>query len=158
MGDFRLRLAARDWFSELRNTKAFRVDFDIFYFCFMAGLASGQTLAVPQSETAELVDYFPDRYTGRGKILVGMFLARELRELGVELTQKEAVNSAISRLIDPHARNYLSDEGVRQFNSYSNGGYDVLIDWFDDKPRNLDTFLRAFKRYIDESVAPEMST
>lgn len=157
MADFRLRTDARKWFSELRNNKAFRVDFDVFYFCFMAGIAGGQKSHVQQSETAQLVDYFPERYKGRGRQLVAMFLARELQELGIDLTQREVVNSAISKLIDPHAPNFLSDEGVRQFNSYANGGYELLTDWFDDQPRHLDTFLRTFKHFIDETVASEES-
>lgn len=158
MADFRLRTEARKWFSELRDSRAFRVDFDIFYFCFMAGVAGGQKVSVQQSETAQLVDYFPERYKGRGRQLVAMFLARELHELGIDVTQREVVNSAISKLIDPHAPNFLSDEGVKQFNSYASGGYELLTDWFDDKPRHLDTFLRAFKLFIDETVNSRAST
>lgn len=155
MADFRLRTDARKWFSELRDNRAFRVDFDIFYFCFMAGIAGGHKPQVQQSETAQLVDYFPERYRGRREQIVAMFLARELQELAVDSTQKEIVNSAISKLIDPHAQNFLSDEGVKLFNNYANGGYELLIGWFDDKPRQLDTFLRAYKRFIDETVASD---
>jgi len=151
MGDFRISLKAREWFSDLRTgSKPFRTDFDIFYFCFMAGISAGEKKSLQQSETAQLVDYFPDRYVSRGKLLIGLFLARELRELGVEMRQREAVNAAISSLIDPHAGNYLSDLGIKEFNSYAHGGYGVLIDRFDDRPRNLDMFLRTFKMHIDE--------
>jgi hypothetical protein len=46
----------------------------------------------------------------------------------------------------------LSDEGVREFNKYSHGGYEVLLDWFDDRPRALETFLRAFHRKVSVSI------
>lgn len=153
MGDFRILVEARDWFGELRKgNRQFKIDFDPFYFCFMAGLTAGQKRSVAQNETAQLVDYFPGAYASRGRLLVALFLSRELRELGVEMTQRDAVNTALSELIDPNAKNYLSDSGIREFNGYACGGYSVLLDWFDDKPRNLETFLRMFKRCVDETL------
>lgn len=151
---FRIRLDARRWFRDLRQTeKAFRTDFDSFYFCFLAGVASRRKLSVPMDDTAELVDYFPDRYSSRGKLLVALFLASELKELGVSLDEKRDVHAAIARLVSPESANVLSDEGVREFNKYAHGGYEVLLDWFDDRPRDIPTFLRTFKQKVDGAVA-----
>ena len=66
------------------------------------------------------------------------------------MSEKKAVHAAISRLVDPEATNHLSDDGVREFNKYGHGGYEVLLDWFDDRPRSLETFLRAFKKKVDD--------
>src|SRR5689334_15303891 len=148
---FRIRENARDWFKELRDDKLFRIDFDSFYFCFMAGIAERRKQSVPTDETAELVDYFPDKYGMRSKLLVALFLTRELQELGVTMAEKNAVHSAIGSLVDPSTPNHLSDAGVREFNRYAHGGYDVLLDWYDDKPRSLDTFLSTFKQKVDAS-------
>lgn len=153
MAPFRIRIDARDWFRGLLDTeKTFKTDFDAFYFCFVAGITGGQKKSAVSSETAELVDYFPDRYAGRSKLIVALFLTQELRELGVTMDEKKAVHTAIAALVNPQAANHLSDEGVREFNRYAHGGYDVLLDWFDDRPRSIDNFLRTFKRNNDASL------
>ena len=82
-------------------------------------------------------------------MLVALFLASELKELGVSLSEKRDVHAAIARLVTPESTNVLSGEGVREFNKYAHGGYEVLLDWFDDRPRDLPTFLRAFKQKMD---------
>ena len=145
--DFAIRKEARNWFRDIRTDLA--VDFDAFYFCFIAGIAAKRKKDVLAAETATLVENFPGPYKNRGRLLIGLFLSRELDYLGVAMTEKKAVHGAISRLVQPEAPNYLSDDGVREFNKYAHGGYEVLLEWFDDRPRSLDTFLRAFKRKVD---------
>lgn len=152
MQPFRLRLDARQWFKDLRDQRVFRTDFDAFYFCFIAGVATKRKEAVPLDETAELVAYFPDKYGPRGKVLLGLFLKSELEMLGVSMDERRDVHSTIARLVDTQG-NFLSDEGVREFNKYAHGGYEQLIEWFDDKPRSLETFLRGFKNRIDSTKA-----
>ena len=108
---------------------------------------------VPLDETHELVAYFPDRYSSRGKLLVGLFLKSELELLGVSMDERREVHSTIAHLVMPEAPNFLSDEGVREFNKYAHGGYEQLIEWFEDRPRSLETFLRSFKRKVDQNLA-----
>ena len=150
MQPFRLRLDARQWFKDLRDQKVFKTDFDAFYFCFVSGITMKRKESIPQDETAELVAYFPDRYGSRGKLLVGLFLKTELELLGVSMNERREVHSTIARLVTPEAPNHLSDEGVREFNKYAHGGYEQLLEWFEDRPRSLETFLRSFKRKIDK--------
>ncbi|EKZ9200989.1 hypothetical protein RFA42_001748 [Vibrio vulnificus] len=149
MQPFRLRLDARQWFRDLREQKVFRTDFDSFYFCFIAGVTSRRKETVTQDETAELVSYFPDRYSVRGKLLVSLFLKSELELLGVSMSERREVHSTIAKLVTPESPNFLSDEGVREFNRYAHGGYEQLIEWFDERPRSLETFLRGFKLKVD---------
>ncbi|WP_018099621.1 hypothetical protein [Sinorhizobium meliloti] len=155
MQPFRLRLDARQWFKDLRDQRVFKTDFDAFYFCFITGVTMKRKEAVPLDETAELVAYFPDRYGPRGKLMVGLFLKSELEMLGVSMDERREVHSAIAHLVTPEAPNFLSDEGVREFNKYAHGGYDQLIAWFEDRPRSLETFLRSFKRKIDQNITRE---
>ena len=134
----------------------FKIDFDAFYFCFIAGIAVRRKKSVQNDETAELTAYFPDKYGPRGKILVGIFLKSELRELGVSMKERRDVHSAIASLVTPNARNFLSEEGVREFNKYAHGGYEQLIEWFEDRPRSLATFLRGFRLKIEqEMITPD---
>ena len=153
--EFRIRRDARNWFKYIKSNLTAHAgtpsapDFDAFYFCFIAGVADMRKKDVTTGETAELVEHFPGPYKKRGRLLVGLFLGRELEYLGVALTEKRTVHAAISRLVQPEAANFLSDEGVREFNKYSHGGFDVLLDWFDDQPRALESFLRAFRKKTD---------
>ena len=157
--EFRIRKDARDWFkyikgdlSALPGTSS-APDFDAFYFCFIAGIAAIRKKEATTGETAELVENFPGPYRRRGRLLVALFLSRELEYLGVAVTEKQSVHAEISRLVRSTSVNFLSDEGVREFNKYSHGGYDVLSDWFEDKPRALETFIRAFRQKVGEALA-----
>ena len=162
--DFAIRKDARAWFRDIKSDLAAlpgttsAPDFDAFYFCFIAGITATQKKDVPAAETASLVENFPGAYKYRGRLLVALFLSRELDYLGVAMTEKKVVHAAISRLVQPEAPNYLSDEGVREFNKYAFGGYEVLLDWFDDRPRSLEAFLRMFKRRVDDTVLTEQGT
>jgi len=157
MQPFRIREDALAWFKELYSRKEFRIGFDAFYFCFMAGIASRRKLSFTQDETSELVSYFPDGYNGtRGQALVALFLKAELDELGVamdETGKKRDVHAAIAKLVDYSAPSKLSAEGTTLFNQYAHGGFEALSEWFDDRPRSLETFLRAFKLKLDDAIA-----
>ncbi len=152
--EFRIRRDAREWFRDIRSGLTAppgtpsAPDFDAFYFCFIAGITARRKKDTPTSATAELVENFPGPYRHRGRHLVGLFLRTELEYLGVSLDEKSAVRTEIRRLVHPSAQNFLSDEGVREFNKYAHGGYEVLQDWFDDRPRALETFVRSFRMQV----------
>ena len=69
--------------------------------------------------------------------------------LGINTSEKTSMHSAISKLIKPDSLTSLSEEGVKEFNKYSNGRFEVLLDWFDERPRNIEAFLPLFKRKLD---------
>lgn len=152
MQPFRLSKDARDWFKHLRGEKAFKIDFDIFYFCFLTGIAAQRKVSLPTDSTAELVDYFPGPYNHRAQRIVALFLASELKMLGVAMNDKRTVHDVVSKLISPSSPNLLSDEGVREFNRYAHGGYQKLYEWFDECPTSLETFLGHYKRMMDEII------
>jgi len=157
---FRLSNDGEKWFKDISKSSksGFHTDFDAYYFCFISGITSGQKKSLPVSETRELVEYFPDRFKTRGKLIVALFLCRELIELGVMFKEKKAVHSAISKLIKPESPSYLSDEGMIEFNKYANGGYEVLTEWFADRPRSLGTFLRLFQAKLDQELNRESNS
>jgi hypothetical protein len=150
MQPFRLKKDAQVWFKDLFDKGDFKIFFDAFYFCFLAGVAAGRKASATTEEAPELVEYFPDGYKHhRAQTLIALFLTKELEQLGVEMDEKRKVHAAIARLVSPESPTHLSDEGMREFNQYAHGGYDVLLQWFDDRPRSLETFLRTFKRQVD---------
>jgi hypothetical protein len=149
---FRLRRDARKWFQDVANK--FDLDFDIYYFCLMAGLATRRKEDAAPSETTDLVNDFPGAYRTRGRVIVALFLARELKELGIELSERVTLHAEIQKLVNPLAASHLSDTGMKEMNRYSFGGLSVLLtEWFEDRPRNIETFLPLYKRKLDKALA-----
>lgn len=147
---FRIPRAAIDDFFRLIKSEV-DLEFDLYYFCFIAGVAAGRKGSIPES--VDVVAYFPGNYQHRGKLIVALFLSRELRQLGVNVSEKHHVYSQVSRLINPESQDYLSDEGLREFNRYAQGGYKVLQEWFESRPQSLEAFLRRYKTKLDETLA-----
>ena len=58
--EFRVRKDARDWFKDIRSELTAPAgttsapDFDVFYFCFIAGITEKRKKDVPTGETAGL--------------------------------------------------------------------------------------------------------
>lgn len=158
--DFLLRKDARDWFSPIRDDLVAPQgvpnarDFDAFYFCFIAGIVAGQKARLPVGdERIDIVENFPGPYGGRGRLLVSVFLSYELEYLGVTMGEREIVHTQIARLVDPTAPSYLTDQGVQEFSRYASGGFDVLLDWFDEsRPGSLSSFLQIFKKRLGQAL------
>lgn len=146
---FRILHDARNWFGLLRADGSMEIDFDPYYFCLMAGIAAGRKRTASGEETAELVNYFPGRYRARAKLLIGLFLQQELADLGIRIEERRVVHAQVADLVRQDSPNYLTEKGVKEFNRYAHGGFDVLLDWFDDKPRSIEYFVRAYKQALD---------
>jgi len=153
MVPFRVRKDAKAWFKDLYRDKSFKIDFDAFYFCFVAGIAAGKKRVMTGEETSEMVDYFPGPYNASSKILVGLFLSAEIEKLGLVMTERERVHLEIAKLVRHDSGNHLTANGVGEFSQYAHAGFDVLLEWFDDRPRSLETFERQFKRKLDARLA-----
>lgn len=148
---FRLRRDARRWFVDVEN--AFNLDFDMYYLCLMAGLGCKQKADVATEETTELVDYFPGVYREKGRVIVALFLSRALRSMGIKMTERGPLHAEIAKFVDPLSPSHLSDAGMKAINRYSYGGFEVLTDWFEDRPRAIETFLPLYKRQLDAALA-----
>ena len=150
---FRLRKDARDWFKGI--SEDLPLDFDIFYFCLMAGLVTGRKAFPPASEATDLAQDFPGDYRTRGRIVVALLLTRELKKLGIKFEERVTLHKEIAKLIDPLSSSHLSALGMDEINHYSFGGFDVLTDWFDDRPRYLETFLPQYRQRLKNALEAE---
>lgn len=151
---FRLRKDTRKWFKDIENafSSGSAPGFDMYYLCLMVGLAARCKEDVPTSETTELVDQFPGDYRLKGRVIVALFLSRELEAMGITRSERTALHSAIAGLVNPLSASHLSEVGMKEFNKYSFGGFDVLTEWFDDRPRAVETFLPLYKRHMDQAI------
>ena len=151
MQSFRLSKDAKKWFKNIMTKRAFDMDFDVFYFCFVAGIVANRQRDLKQDETSEITDYFPGAYGDRSRVLVGMLLKAKLDAIGISLSERAQVHRCINRYIATNSPSHMSAEGVREFCKYSHGGFEVLQEWFGSEPVKLETFLRNYKNWIDEA-------
>jgi len=147
---FRLSKGAREWFRDLEG--GFDLDFDIYYLCLMAGLATGKKESIPTTQAPELVDNFPAAYRSKGRVIVALFLSKELEALGISMSERDQVYGQIAKLVDPLTSSGLSHMGMEEMNRYSYGGFDVLAnEWFEDRPRAFEIFLPLYMSKIQSS-------
>lgn len=144
---FRLSKDAREWFQHIKD--GFDLDFDIYYLCLMAGLATGKKGSVSTTQAPELVDNFPAAYRSKGRVIVALFLSKELEALGISMSERDQVYGQIAKLVAPLEPSGLSHMGMEEMNRYSYGGFDVLAnEWFEDRPRIMEVFLPMFREKL----------
>jgi len=143
---FRLQKTAASWFSELSSDL---LAFDIYYFLLIAGISSGKKRDTQQSESTDIIDRFPKDYLKSSKLIIGLLLRAELDSLGINMEDRKEVKRALSILVTQQTSSNLSDSGIRIMNQYAAGGFEVLFENFDDKPRTMETFLIQYDQLID---------
>lgn len=142
-------IAQKEWFKHIRNKNGLETDFDVYYFCLMAGLAANRR-ETPKDAT-EFIDYFPGDYKNSGKLLVSLLIKTELDRLNVDLSEKKNVREVVTSLVSTNTRTYLSDGGMKLMDSYSYAGFDVIREAFhNDPPRSLEIFLPRFREILQK--------
>ncbi len=150
---FHVRTEARAWLKNvIEPLGSLAGGFEVFYLCVLAGLATTCTSDAGEAAVSELVENFPAEYASRGRLIVGLFLAREIKRRGIKLVEKEPLHRAIAEYVDPRSPSQLNDAGVLQLNRYGYGGFEKLLEWFPDRPTDLETFLPAFHERINAAL------
>ncbi|OEK03093.1 hypothetical protein BFP97_16880 [Roseivirga sp. 4D4] len=152
---FRIPNTAKTWFKHIKSKQGsntgFELDFDIHYFCLMAGLHTQRKEDLTASETTEIVQYFPSDYKKDRHLIIALFLKKELEQLGVSLKERKLLNNQLKILISTTSATRLSDQGMRELNKYANGGFRVLQEHFLEPPRTLENFLITFNKLFTKS-------
>ncbi|WP_461451637.1 hypothetical protein [Mucilaginibacter sp.] len=146
---FRISNTARHWFRHLKGKPGTEIDFDFFYFCFIAGIATEKKDPLPNSETTELIQNFPKDYAPQRNLIIALFLKAELKDMGIDLNERKALNKELSGLLDPNTVTRLSDEGLKLLNYYSHGGFLKIQERIPEEPRNLDAFLISYYEFLN---------
>ena len=151
---FRLREDAELWFSALDGKEPTKHKFDLYYFCAIAGLASGRVSDTSKVGAAsrEIVDDFIQDYRPAQRLLIGLLVVAEARRGGIALNEKTAVRQVFSRLVTPESKTQLTDDGMRCLNAYASGGYEFLSESRDTKPTSPEEFMRDFVELISSAV------
>lgn len=151
---FRLREDARKWFSELEGKEPTSTLFDLYYFCLVAGLASGRSSDAANLgvSSPEIVDDFIQDYRPAQRLLIGLLVIAEARKGGIDLQEKAAVRRIFSLLVTPESKTQLTEEGMRCMNAYASGGYEFLSERRETKPASAEEFLRDYIGLVDGAV------
>jgi hypothetical protein len=157
MAMFRLRTDAEAWFSEIERSPHVRSKFDLYYFCLMAGFASGRSseTQISGSGSKEFIDYFIDDYKPASRLLIGLLVIAEMKYKGIDVTEKASVRALFKTLVDANnGNNSLTDDGMKRMNAYASGGFEYLAERRDTKPYSAEEFLRDYVSLIGEAVTP----
>jgi hypothetical protein len=150
MARFRMRNDARAWFSQIADFEHFKVDFDQYYLCLMAGLASGRS--TEGAPSTEIIEAFVEEYKPASRFLIGLLVIAELKKGGIDVSERSAVRAQFKRLVNPQSPNQLTEEGMRRMNAYASGGYDFLSERRETKPYSGEEFLRDYAQLINEAA------
>lgn len=147
---FRLPKKASQWFRHIQNRNSgFELEFDSYYFCLISGLSTGKKHNLPNTETTEFVQQFPNEYKPNRHLIIALFLNAELKSLGISLEERTTLNKQLTKLIDPVSSTGLSDDGMREMNRYAYGGFRELENHFPEPPRTLDGFLVGYYQFLN---------
>lgn len=150
---FRLRNDAEKWFSELDGKEPIKTKFDLYYFCLLAGLASGRSADISTGPSSkEIVDDFILDYKPAARMLIGLLVIAEVKRGGIDLDEKASVREVFKRLVTPASNTNLTVDGMRAMNAYASGGYDYLTESRTTPPTSADEFLRDYVTIIDTAL------
>ncbi len=146
---FRLSQEAREYFKRIDDRSksgTFRLLWDKYYLCLMAGLRRGKLGKEPPTEQ-EFVDYFIDEYKDQRSEIVSLFIAVEIARRGIPPEEPE-IRKLMLELLDPDSPTGLTDEGHRFMNEYAAGGFEIIREEI-PQPMEFDVFM---KKYHDAFV------
>jgi hypothetical protein len=157
MAMFRLRTDAEAWFSEIEKTQHIRSKFDLYYFCLMAGFASGRSSEthISGAGSKEFIDYFIDDYKSASTLLIGLLVIAEMKYKGIDVTEKSSVRGLFKDIVDAsNGNNHLTEHGMKRMNAYASGGFEYLSQKRDTKPYSIEEFLRDYVALVGDALTP----
>lgn len=138
---------AKRYFNKLNESKhgKFKVQFDFYYLCLMAGLISENT---SECKGEKFIDEFPSVFVPQREQIIGLLIATEIRRNGIDIQNRERLERLMLKLVKPDSPTRLSDEGERLINDYAENGFKWIYEKIPTPPSNLDTFLTGYYERI----------
>jgi hypothetical protein len=150
MAYFRLRKDAEKWFREIADAPPFKVKWDVYYLCLMAGFASGRSSE--STAATDLTERYVEEYRPARHFLIGLLVIAELKLTGVNRTDKAQVRELFKKLVQPNGTNDLTDFGMRRMNAYASGGWEYLAENRDQRPFYVEEFLQSYPALIARAL------
>lgn len=150
MAYFRLRKDAEKWFREIADAPPFKVKWDVYYLCLMAGFASGRSSE--STAATDIFERYPEEYRPARHFLIGLLVIAELKLTGVNRSDKAQVRELFKKLVQPNGTNDLTDLGMKRMNAYASGGYEYLAENRDQRPFSVEEFLQSYPALIAKAL------
>ena len=150
MPSFKLRPDAKAWFSEIAKTHPLKTDFDLYYFCVLAGLAHGhrKSASEPGEKPVPFIEYWVAPYEMSQYLILGLLLRLELASNGIRMDEPSAVQQICSDLFTNDNQTQLTNAGMDRLNEFASGGYELLAEEFSDKPYFVHEFLLLYSEIL----------
>lgn len=150
MAYFRLRKDAEKWFREIAEGPPFKVKWDVYYLCLMAGFASGRSSE--STAATDITERYVEEYRPARHFLIGLLVVAELKLTGINRTDKAQVRELFKKLVQPNGTNDLTDFGMRRMNAYASGGWEYLAENRDQRPFYVEEFLQSYPALIAKAL------
>ena len=127
---FLIHPKSKEFFSTFKSTDnktpIFKDLFDLYYYCFLLGVSSGER--EPSLEGAyEVTKNWPNSYSGSKLPIINLLIFGYMLENGYEVDNKTFANKILSKLIDHNNKNDLSEEGYKRMNEFAYNGFEILL-------------------------------
>jgi hypothetical protein len=126
----------------------FKTMFDFYYLCLILGLDNAKLGKKESIESGDFLDYFPDQYSDKGKLIIGMFIEAEMRRRDILYDDRKRVESLMVELIDEHSVTNLQPEAMERLNQYAAKGMELIKENI-AKTSELETFFIQYFELID---------
>lgn len=147
---FRISDDCDDWFKYLIDEGIFKTQFDRYYLCLMAGIASAR--AAPVGSSKEFVRNFVDDYKSVQLSLLGLLIYAEAKRFGVTVADRDAARGFLNGYLDPNDSSRLSSKGFSRLNEYAAGGFIIIRENFSQKPYQFLPFIERYTQLIRKDM------
>ena len=145
MANFRLRVDAEEWFKKVDKGPKF----DVYYYCAIVGMLNNKRNEPTGVTSTDIVSKFINDYRPFQNLIIGLLMISELRKVGIDISEKEAVRKEIQAIVSPQGGTGLTERGVQLLNHYSSGGFEHIRDSRSTKPESRDEFMLDFINMVE---------
>jgi len=143
---FRLDRNAAKWGNGLIQKKGpgpIKIEFDLYYIYLIVGLGLGRTesLSEQDSDSKELIRYYPKAYQSVRHRIATLLLYCDLKASSFDINHKKIVKSKIEEILSADSVILLSDDSCKQLNNYANGGFEAIREELVNPPSDSALFL-----------------
>ncbi len=147
---FRMRQEVEDWFKHISKKEPLATKFDLYYLCLMMGLATSR--CDPFQGSTEFVDNFVADYKPVQRLIIGLLMIAEMSLNGIDLKDTIKTQELINVYIDPTQSSHLREMGFGRLNGYANGGFNVILETLEEKPRQVESFLQWYSQTLSQKA------
>ncbi|MDR2720507.1 MAG: hypothetical protein LBC03_06880 [Nitrososphaerota archaeon] len=150
---FKMSQACKLYFNKLAEGAQhgkFKVQFDFYYICLMAGFLSKDKTECVGGE--EFVSEFPGIYIQQRRQITGLLIATEIERNKIDINNRERLEKTMLELVKPDSPTKLSSIGERYLDEYAEKGFKLIAEKIPTPPNNLDTFLTNYYERVIKKI------